>query len=163
MPYKLEKLGGWTNREVVKWIEEFVEICAKNFGDRVKNWMVINEPVVFTGAGHFLGIHAPGKRGMKNFLSAINYTTLSIAAGARVLKNICPHANIGTTFSCSHHIQPYRNLLRDRKAASRVDALLNRLYIEPLLGLGYLEEELPILKGIKKIMLPQDEKDTQFD
>ena len=162
LPSELEKQGGWTNRKVVQWFEEFVAICAKNFGDRVKNWMVMNEPVVFTGAGYFLGIHAPGRRGMKNFLPAIHHTTLAIAAGARVLRSICPDANIGTTFSCSH-IQPYRNLERDRKAAARVDALLNRLYIEPLLGLGYPEKELPVLKGIKKIMLPQDEKNMQFD
>lgn len=162
LPYELEKQGGWTNREVVKWFEDFVEICAKNFGDRVKNWMVMNEPVVFTGAGYFLGIHAPGRRGMKNFLPAIHHTTLAIAAGARVLRKVCPDANIGTTFSCSH-IEPYRNLDRDRKAAARVDALLNRLYIEPLLGLGYPDKELPVLKGIKKIMLPQDEEDMKFD
>ena len=162
LPNELEKQGGWTNRKVIQWFEEFVNICAKNFGDRVKNWMVMNEPVVFTGAGYFLGIHAPGRRGMKNFLPAIHHTTLAIAAGARVLRSICPHANIGTTFSCSH-IQPHRNLERDRKAAARVDALLNRLYIEPLLGLGYPEKELPVLKGIKKIMLPQDEKNMQFD
>jgi len=162
LPNELEKQGGWTNRKVIQWFEEFVNICAKNFGDRVKNWMVMNEPVVFTGAGYFLGIHAPGRRGMKNFLPAIHHTTLAIAAGARVLRSICPDANIGTTFSCSH-IQPHRNLERDRKAAARVDALLNRLYIEPLLGLGYPEKELPVLKGIKKIMLPQDEKNMQFD
>ena len=162
LPNELEKQGGWTNRKVIQWFEEFVAVCAKNFGDRVKNWMVMNEPVVFTGAGYFLGIHAPGRRGMKNFLPAIHHTTLAIAGGARVLRSICPDSNIGTTFSCSH-IQPYRNLDRDRKAAARVDALLNRLYIEPLLGLGYPEKELPVLKGIKKIMLPQDEKNMQFD
>lgn len=162
LPHELEKKGGWTNRLVIKWFQEFVEICAINFGDRVKNWMIMNEPVVFTGAGYFLGIHAPGKRGMKNFLPAIHYTTLSIAAGARTLRRICPDANIGTTFSCSY-IQPHRDLKRDFRAADRVDALLNRLFIEPLLGLGYPEKELPVLKGIKKIMLPQDEKDVIFD
>jgi beta-glucosidase len=162
LPYELEKKGGWTNREVIQWFQEFVEICAINFGDRVKNWMVMNEPVVFTGAGYFLGLHAPGKRGMKNFLPAIHYTTLSIAAGARVLRRIHPDANIGTTFSCSL-IQPYRDIPRDRRAVNRVDALLNRLFIEPILGLGYPDKELPILKGIKKFMLPQDEKDMIFD
>lgn len=162
LPHELEKKGGWTNRSVIQWFQEFVEICATKFGDRVKNWMIMNEPVVFTGAGYFLGIHAPGKRGMKNFLPAIHFTTLSIAAGARRLRQICPEANIGTTFSCSY-IQPYRACKRDLKAADRVDALLNRLFIEPLLGLGYPEKELPVLKGIKKIMLPQDEKDMIFD
>lgn len=162
LPFELEQKGGFTNREIIKWFEEFVATCAKNFGDRVKNWIIMNEPVVFTGAGYFLGIHAPGRRGMKNFLPAIHHTTLAIAAGARMIRNGVSDANIGTTFSCSH-IEPYRDLDRDRKAACRVDALLNRLYIEPLLGLGYPEKDLPVLKGIKKMMLPQDEKNMQFD
>jgi beta-glucosidase len=162
LPHALEIKGGWTNREVVKWFQEFVVICANNFGDRVKNWMVMNEPVVFTGAGYFLGIHAPGRRGMKNFLPAIHHTTLAIAAGGRALRNNLPQANIGTTFSCSY-IQPHRDLKRDQEAAKRVDALLNRLFLEPLLGLGYPEKELPILKGIKKIMQDNDKEDIIFD
>jgi len=163
LPYELEKKGGWTNREVINWFSQFVALCANRFGDRVKHWMVMNEPVVFTGAGYFLGIHAPGRRGINNFLPAIHHTTLAIAAGGRELKKILPtDAQIGTTFSCSH-IQPHRNLLRDIDAAKRVDALLNRLFIEPLLGLGYPDKELPILKNIKKYMLPGDEENMVFD
>lgn len=162
LPHELEKKGGWTNREVIAWFEEFVAICAKNFGDKVKNWMVMNEPVVFTGAGYFLGLHAPGRRGMKSFLPAIHFTTLAIATGARKLRETIPEVNIGTTFSCSY-LEPHRNLDRDKKAVKRVDALLNRLYIEPLLGLGYPELELPVLKGIKKISIPDDEKNMVFD
>lgn len=162
LPHELEKRGGWTNREVIQWFQDFVEICAVNFGDRVKNWMIMNEPVVFTAAGYFLGIHAPGRRGIKHFLPAIHHVTLSIASGARTLRKLRPEANIGTTFSCSY-IQPHRELKRDYKAVKRVDALLNRLYIEPLLGLGYPENELPVLKGIKKIMHPEDENNMIFD
>lgn len=163
LPYALEKKGGWTNREVISWFSQFVSLCATRFGNRVKHWMVMNEPVVFTGAGYFLGIHAPGRRGMDNFLPAIHHTTLSIAEGGRILKKILPpDAQVGTTFSCSY-IQPYRNLPRDQKAANRVDALLNRLFIEPLSGLGYPDKELPILKNIKKYMQPGDEGKMVFD
>lgn len=162
LPYELEKKGGWTNREVVSWFKEFTQLCANSFGDRVKNWMVMNEPVVFTGAGYFLGIHAPGKKGMKNFLPAIHHATLSIAEGARTLRNNCPYANIGTTFSCSY-LEPLRNLDRDRNAVTRVDALLNRLFIEPLLGMGYPLKELPVLKNMKKYILAGDEEKLKFD
>ncbi|MFC5285243.1 GH1 family beta-glucosidase [Pedobacter alpinus] len=162
LPYALELKGGWTNREIIKWFEEFVSICAKNFGNRVKNWIVMNEPVVFTGAGYFLGLHAPGRRGMKNFLPAVLHTTLAIAAGGRVLRQYVKDANIGTTFSCSH-VEPYRNIERDFMAVKRIDALLNRLYIEPLLGLGFPEKDLPVLKGIKKMMQPEDDKNLIFD
>lgn len=162
LPQALQLKGGWCNREVVNWFQEFVSICAKNFGDRVKNWMVMNEPVVFTGAGYFLGLHAPGKKGIKNFLPAIHHVTLSIAAGAKILRHEVTEANIGVTFSCSQ-LEPYRNISRDFNAVVRVNALLNRLFIEPLLGMGYPDVDLPILKGIKKYSKPEDANNLSFD
>src|SRR6187402_1117454 len=53
IPQALELQGGWTNRAVVDWFTEFTTLCAQSFGDRVKHWMVMNEPTVFTGAGYF--------------------------------------------------------------------------------------------------------------
>jgi beta-glucosidase len=155
LPQELELKGGWTNREVIGWFAEFVKVCAEAFGDRVKHWMVMNEPGVFTGAGYFLGLHAPGRTGLKNFLPAIHHAVLSIAEGARILRRILPGAVIGTTFSCSC-IDPWSDKKKDIEAANRIDALLNRLFIEPLLGYGYPLKELPVLKGIEKYILPGD-------
>jgi len=162
LPHALELQGGWTNRDIIDWFAAYVAICAQNFGDRVKNWMVMNEPAVFTGAGYFLGIHAPGKTGLKNFLPAIHYAILSMTAGARVLRDILPKAQIGTTFSCSY-IEPYSDKTRDVAAAKRADALLNRLFIEPVLGLGYPIADAPVLKGIEKYYQPEDEDNLKFD
>jgi beta-glucosidase len=162
IPYALEQKGGWTNREVVNWFSEFVTLCANSFGDRVKNWMVMNEPMVFTGAGYFFGIHAPGRTGMKNFLPAIHHVVLSIAAGGKILRRLLPDAHIGNTFSCSQ-IEPLTDKPRDVSAAVRVDALINRLFIEPLLGMGYPVKDLPILKNLQKYILPGDEDNMQFD
>ncbi len=67
LPQELQQKGGWANREIINWFSYFVDCCIKNFGDRVKRWMVINEPMVFTGAGYFLGVHAPGKKGLSSF------------------------------------------------------------------------------------------------
>jgi beta-glucosidase len=163
LPQALEIKGGWTNRGIIDWFCDYVEICAKNFGDRVKNWMIMNEPMVFTGAGYFLGLHAPGKTGMKNFLPAIHHVTLSMAEGARRLrKNLPAGADIGTTFSCSY-IEPRSPSTLNVNAAKRVDALLNRLFIEPVLGLGYPTEDLPVLKKLNKYYYPGDEDKLAFD
>ncbi|MDB5285329.1 MAG: beta-galactosidase [Mucilaginibacter sp.] len=162
LPQALEDKGGWTNRAIVAWFTEFTTICAQSFGDRVKNWMVMNEPAVFTGAGYFLGIHAPGRRGLWNFLPAVHHTVLSIVAGAKVLRKLLPHAVIGTTFSCSH-IEPYSDKLKDINAAKRADALINRLFIEPIIGLGYPTDEVVALKGISKYYQLGDEENISFD
>lgn len=162
LPQALEARGGWTNRDIVTWFTDYVAICANQFGDRVKHWMVMNEPAVFTGAGYFLGIHAPGKTGLKNFLPAAHHTVLSIVWGARALRNLLPKAQIGTTFSCSY-IQPYSNKQKDVDATARADAFINRMFIEPVIGLGYPVADVPVLKKIGRYIRPGDLDDLNFD
>lgn len=163
LPQALEAKGGWTNREIVAHFFDFSTLCAKFFGDRIKYWMVMNEPTVFTGAGYFFGIHAPGRRGMKNFLPAVHHAALSIAEGGRALRSALPSGTeIGSTFSCSY-VEPYSTKSRDERAARRVDALLNRLFIEPSLGMGYPVQELPALKKIEKYFVKGDEEKLKFD
>ncbi|SHH42326.1 GH1 family beta-glucosidase [Flavobacterium defluvii] len=162
LPHELELKGGWTSRESVTWFSEYVEVCAQYFGDRVKNWIVINEPSVFTGAGYFLGIHAPGKKGITNYLKAMHHVTLATAAGAKILRNRIPQANIGTTFSCTH-IEPATDNPKDLEAAKRVDTLLNRTFIEPILGLGYPQKDLPVLKKLNNYILKDDLNNLAFD
>ena len=155
LPQELEKKGGWTNREILGWFEEYTRICATAFKGKVRHWMVLNEPMVFTGGGYFLGIHAPGKKGFKHFIPAMHHAVLCQAIGYNTIKAIDKEAQVGTTYSCSY-ITPHSSSLKDSEAANRVDALLNRLFIEPTLGLGYPIEALPFLKKVLKYMQPED-------
>lgn len=162
LPLELEHKGGWTNRDIVGWFEDYAAFCAREFGDKVKNWMVLNEPLVFTGAGYFYGLHAPGKRSLGAFLAAVHHATLAQAAGGRALRALVPNANIGTTVSCSH-ITPKNNYSWNIKAAKKVDALLNRLFVEPFLGLGYPIQDFKALNMLTRYMQPGDESRMQFD
>ena len=162
LPLELENKGGWTNRDIVGWFSDYVALCVKSFGNRVKNWMILNEPMVFTGAGYFLGVHAPGKKGLSNFLAATHHVTICQAEGARIIKSIYPNAHVGTTFSCSY-IEPYSTKSKDIEAASRIDVLLNRLFLEPALGLGYPVKKIPLLNRIEKYMQAGDERLLAFD
>lgn len=162
LPHTLELKGGWTNREIIDWFSSYVTACAKHFGDRVKHWIIMNEPAVFTGAGYFMGLHAPGRTGIRHFLPAIHHVVLSMVAGAKALRSILPGAIIGTTFSCAH-IESLSDKLKDISAAKRTDTLINRLFIEPILGLGYPINDLPVLKGIEKYHEPGDEDNMKFD
>jgi len=118
---------------------------------------------VFTGAGYFLGVHAPGKKGLSSFLAAAHHAALCQAEGGRLIKSLRHDCKVGTTFSYSH-IEPYRNEYeKDHTAAIKVDALLNRMFIEPLLGLGYPTREVKILERIERFMYPHDEKKLAFD
>ena len=157
LPLVLEKKGGWCNRDILPWFENYVSICVQAYHSKVKHWMVLNEPMVYTGAGYFLGVHAPGKKGLKYFLPALHHTVLAQRVGFDAIKKIDAKSIVGTTFSCSH-IVPHSTNIKDVEAANRIDALLNRLFIEPSLGLGYPIKDLPLLSQLKPFIHAGDEK-----
>lgn len=164
LPQYIEDTRGWANRDILNYFSHYINVCAKNFGDRVKNWMVLNEPLVFTGAGYFLGIHAPGHRDFRFFLKAAHHAALSQSIGSHILKNEVKNSMVGSTFSCSY-ITPYSFTNHDENAALRADALLNRFFIEAAMGKGYPVEHLEFMKKIYNYVLPGDEQllKAQFD
>lgn len=164
LPHELEEKGGWTNREIINWFANYVRVCMECFGDRVKYWMVLNEPMVYTGAGYFLGVHAPGKKGMKNFLPALHHSVICQAQGIKILKTGLPEAEVGTTISCSH-IEPIKFTKKHIQASTRIDTLLNCMFLEPLLGLGYPVISEKLNNQLERYIKPGDFKlmQTEFD
>ncbi|SEK95460.1 GH1 family beta-glucosidase [Parapedobacter koreensis] len=162
LPQSLQDKGGWTNRDVLSWLEEYAACVVKCLGDRVGHWMVLNEPAVFTGAGYFFGVHAPGLTGLRNFFPAAHHAALAMGHIGKLLRSETKNARIGTTFSCSS-IHPASSSKRDMDAAKRADALINRLFIEPILGLGYPTTDLKALAGIERYMAAGDEARLPFD
>jgi beta-glucosidase len=79
-----------------------------------------------------------------------------------VLRQQVTGANIGTTFSCAP-VQPHDTSEKSVRAAMRMDVLLNRLFIEPALGMGYPKTDLPFLKRIEDYFMPDDRYKLQFD
>lgn len=156
LPHALQQKGGWTNRDIIHWFGDYVAFCIQKFGDRVKHWMVLNEPMVFSGAGYFLGIHAPGKKGISSFLSTLHHAAMCQGEGARIARSARNGLKIGTTFSCSH-IEPATDRDADILAAKKADALLNRTFVEALSGLGYPVNDLKLLNRLAPYIKDGDE------
>jgi beta-glucosidase len=60
LPLDLYHRGGWLNPDVSRWFADYTALVVDTLGDRVSNWMTLNEPQVFVGHGHYDGRHAPG-------------------------------------------------------------------------------------------------------
>lgn len=144
LPQALQQEGGWASVHMLRWFTRYVTYCAEEFGDKVKNWIVLNEPMGFTSLGYMLGKHAPGKTGTAHFFPAIHNAVLAQAEGGRILRKYVKDAYIGTTFSCSE-VMPFTQSKEDAGAARRMDLLLNRLFIEPVLGRNYPHDDFPFM------------------
>ncbi|KAH6879839.1 putative beta-glucosidase [Thelonectria olida] len=57
-----DRYGGWLNiEEIQKDFERYARVCYERFGDRVKNWITLNEPWVVSIHGFSKGCDAPGR------------------------------------------------------------------------------------------------------
>ncbi|KAK9273160.1 hypothetical protein L1049_017967 [Liquidambar formosana] len=62
LPQTLEdEYGGFLSPKVVEDFRDYADLCYKEFGDRVKHWITLNEPWTFTNNGYATGHFAPGR------------------------------------------------------------------------------------------------------
>ena len=162
LPQVLQDKKGWVNRDVLSWFEEYCNVVTTSLSDRCKNWFVLNEPMGFTSLGYLIGEHAPGKIGLRNFFPAVHHACMAQGIGGRIVRANVKNANVGTTFSCSV-VEPESDKPKHIIAAKKLDAGLNRLFIEPVLGMGYPSEDLPLLKKLDKYIQPGDMETMPFD
>lgn len=162
LPEALENKGGWSNREMLDWFENYVTVCVNEFKSKVKYWIVLNEISVFTGASLFLGKFSLGKNGANAFLAAMHHALLCQSIGFNTIKKYSKNTQIGTFLSC-YHIISNTYTEKDLKAAERMDALLNRAFIEPSLGMGYPIDKLPFFKKLTKYIIKGDEDLIKVD
>ncbi|PHT70826.1 Vicianin hydrolase [Capsicum annuum] len=61
-PQGLEtEYGGFMSSKIVKDYADYADICFKEFGDRVKHWITLNEPLSYSMNGYAKGTFAPGR------------------------------------------------------------------------------------------------------
>lgn len=60
LPSALEREGGWLNRATAYAFAEYAEVMTRRLGDRVANWITLNEPWCSAYLGYGIGMHAPG-------------------------------------------------------------------------------------------------------
>ena len=120
LPQTLQDKGGWMNREILKWFQEYADTLVQHFGDRVKNWMIINEPSVISFLGHAQGAFAPGIKNEDSYWRCVHHLNLVNGSVYKSLKERFPNLRIGTTYTpVPVHIHP------DYELNERNNALLN--------------------------------------
>ena len=62
LPQALQNIGGWENRDVAMAFAEYAGYVARILGDRVENFITLNEIRSFIEFGYGVGRYAPGLR-----------------------------------------------------------------------------------------------------
>uniref|UniRef100_A0A7N2KL41 Beta-glucosidase 12-like n=1 Tax=Quercus lobata TaxID=97700 RepID=A0A7N2KL41_QUELO len=160
IPQALEdEYGGFLSPHIVDDFRDYSELLFKEFGDRVKHWITLNEPWTFSNNGYAGGLlFAPGRcsawqnlnctggnSGTEPYLVTHNQL-LAHAAAVEVYRKKYQAAQkgaIGITLP-SHWIKPLYHTKRDRGAALRSLDFMLGWCMDPLTN-GYYPHSMRFL------------------
>ena len=86
LPQALEDGGGWLERGTAERFAEYAAVVAGRLGDRVRDWITLNEPFVHMVFGYALGNHAPGRTLLLDALPTAHHQLLAHALAAPALR-----------------------------------------------------------------------------
>ncbi|KYH43293.1 beta-galactosidase [Branchiibius sp. NY16-3462-2] len=135
LPQALEDAGGWRMRSTAERFAQYTQIAHDRLGDRVKDWITLNEPWCSSMLGYGTGRHAPGAREGDGALAAAYHLALGHGLATQVLRSDVT-ARVGVTLNLQP-VQPASDSAQDQAAAERALMNSNLLFTDPILAGRY--------------------------
>jgi beta-glucosidase len=152
LPQLLQDKGGWVNRDTAYAFAEFAGVVADRLGDRVKNWITLNEPWCSAVLGYFTGDHAPGHTDTGEAVTAGHHLLLAHGLAVPVLRERSEaDTKVGVTLNFTPGY-PADETQASQDALKRHELFINRWFIHPIFKGGYPPEFAPFLEmyGVKQ-------------
>jgi beta-glucosidase len=144
LPAALDDRGGWLNPDIAHWFAEYADVMFRKLDGRVTRWVTLNEPWVVADGGYLHGALAPGHRNLFEAPIASHHLLRAHGAAVRAYRAVGKH-QIGIVVNLEPQT-PASASPADCAAANRVDAYMNRQYLDPVL-LGRYPEEMKEIFG----------------
>ncbi|GKV13455.1 hypothetical protein SLEP1_g24457 [Rubroshorea leprosula] len=147
LPQALEdEYGGFLSPNIVDDFRDYANICFKEFGDRVKMWVTLNEPNLFSDEGYAEGNYAPGR--CSDYIGnctegnsatepyiVMHHLILSHANAVQLYKKkyqALQNGKVGVAVSCKWYV-PKFDTIASKRAALRARDFLWGWIINPLI------------------------------
>jgi beta-glucosidase len=152
LPQALEDRGGWLDRGTAEAFADYAMVVHDRLGDRVPVWATHNEPWCAAYLGYSAGIHAPGrKEGGAGHRAAHHLNLAHGLAAARL------HAAGATDVGIVHNLAPFWPETPEAAgAADELDAVRNRIWLDPLVDGAYDEGLLRVAPELADPELVRD-------
>lgn len=139
-----EKYGGWLSEDIVDDFVAYAQTCFEAFGDRVKTWFTLNEPIVFCGqyplpAQYFKNFTIPYKQ--QPYYCGRN-AVLAHAQSYHVGKSILSNDSLIAFKNNGGYKIPRTNSSEDAEAVQRAYAFNEGWFADPVYLTGTWPEAL---------------------
>ena len=134
LPLALQmELDGWLNPDMAGYFADYASLCFDRFGDRVKNWITLNEAWVVSILGYGQGVFAPGRTSNSEPYLAAHHLLLAHARAVEVYRTRYSHQQgmIGITNNCDWR-EPLTDDPKDKEAAQRALLFFLGWYADPI-------------------------------
>ena len=150
---------GWLNRDTAKAFGEYAKVCFDAFGDRVRNWMTLNESWCSAVLGYGLNVFAPGLQDSRLPYIAAHNLMLAHGFAVRKFREGGYAGEIGIANNCDWR-EPLTQDPLDQEASERALQFFYGWYTDPLFTGEYPEmmrsrlgKSLPEFSAEEKEML----------
>lgn len=135
LPLALQmEMDGWRNPEIADVFADYAAVCFEHFGDRVKNWITLNEPWVVSIFGHGNGIMAPGRKSNAEPYQVAHQLLRSHGKAVQVYREHFQENQkgvIGITNNCDWR-EPLTDSENDKEAAQRALEFFLGWFADPI-------------------------------
>ncbi len=134
LPVWISDMGGWENKQTIKYYLKFVGTIIKAIGRDVKYWITFNEPQMQIGYGYVSGEFPPN---VKNLWRANKALKNLMQAHKQAYNFIHEKLGAGAQASMSHNLiyyAPYKNNLLNNLAVKLLKYISNRRFIKMAAG-----------------------------
>ena len=159
LPYELERLGGWLNRDSADWFADFAEIMFRQL-PQAGMFATVNEPIA-TYVGYALKGFAPGF-GLEKYGRQANHNLL-LAHGKAVQRFRASgnKAKIGIVVDIWNRVPADADSAADIELAKEQNALAHGSYLRPIFSGRYDDRVLAFLRR-NNIQLEAKEEDLKI-
>lgn len=146
LPIELE--GGWTSRDTAYRFADYAAVVADALGDRVHDWITLNEPWCSAFLGYADGEHAPGHHSPVEALTAAHHLLLGHGLAVDALRRrLSADDTVAITLNPGV-VRPASASLEDRLAASKIDGLQTRMWADPVVNGRYPRDVLDFTSSV---------------
>jgi len=112
--------GGWKDPQSVDFFLLYLEKVVESLKDKVRFWLVFNEPLVYIYNGFIEGIWPPGETSLTNARRAMEHITAAYERGYDRIKHIYQRHSLKAEVSLAKHVRIF-------SACPKSFVLLNKL------------------------------------